>query len=142
MDRYNSQITIHSMEDTIRPLNYADIETSGPINLLETTNNLKSSLKKFSQKAKGSHISRERIHHFRKWKNKTESLSENHLKPPPDVDSLCFSNCFQPDALSGNVFLPPKSSNMYWNEKQLQLEMEILKFLSLNTSNECCTSDD
>ncbi|CAI4473150.1 AKR_collapsed_G0020450.mRNA.1.CDS.1 [Saccharomyces cerevisiae] len=46
------------MEGTIRPLNYADIETSGPINLLETTNNLKSSLKKFSQKAKGSHISK------------------------------------------------------------------------------------
>lgn len=130
------------MEDTIRPLNYVDMETSRPINLFETTNNLKSSLKKFSQKAKASHIPRGRIHHFRKWKNKTESLSDDISKPPPDLNSLRFSNYSQSGALSVNGFLPPRSLNIYWNEEQFQLEMEILDFLLLKTSNEYCTSED
>ena len=108
----------------------------------ETTNNLKSSLKKFSQKAKASHIPRERIHHFRKWKNKTESLSDDSSKPPPDINSLRFNNYPQSGALPVNVFLPPRSLDMYWNEEQFQIEMEILEFLSLKTSNEYCTSED
>ncbi|CAI1997948.1 hypothetical protein SEUBUCD646_0G02480 [Saccharomyces eubayanus] len=122
-------------EEEIRPLNYPDGGASRPISLLETTNNLKSSLKKLSQKAKASHISSDRIHHFRKWKNKNGLLSEEHSESCPEVDFLCFSNSLQSAASHSTVSISHKLPELYWNEEQCQLEMEILKSLKLNPIN-------
>ncbi|CAI4062028.1 hypothetical protein SKDZ_07G2380 [Saccharomyces kudriavzevii ZP591] len=129
------------MEDVIHPLNYPDTDTSRPTGLLETTNNLKNSLKKFSQKAKASHMTGERIHHFRKWKNKHELLPEKHIKSLPDVNFLHSNNGSQPGTLPASMFLSPQSSSIYWSEEQFQLELEILKYLSLNPNNEHDISD-
>ncbi|CAI4039253.1 hypothetical protein SMKI_07G2330 [Saccharomyces mikatae IFO 1815] len=123
------------MKNVTRPLYYSNTETR-PLSLPETTNNLKSSLKKFSQKAKTSPIpiSRERIHHFRKWKNKKESL--------PDVNFLRSENFAQNRALPVDLFFSSRNQDMYWNQDQFQLEVEILEYLSLNTDNEYSISNN
>lgn len=123
-------------EEEVRPLSYPDSAASRPVSLLETTNNLRNSLKKLSQKAKASHISTDRIHHFRKWKNKNGLLSEEHSESLPEVDFLRFNNSSHSAASHSRVSISPMRAELHWNEEQCQLEMEILKSLKLNPMNE------